>query len=660
MTEFKDKYWFSEEDPKEVVKHFGNPDDSHTIWTTNPMVQTWIRNYIAYYSHILEPAAWDTSLTFMGEQGELIKMVVPQARSLIRQLCAIVTKQKLAFQCIAETSSEDSVNTVRLGNAVATEVVIHQNLDQKGDAMTELALVAGTGYLLTTWRTDKGQPYAIGEENNVFYTGDVEIIPISVFDLTRDYSIENWEEVEWVRVRRKMNRWNLIAQHPDLAQEIKALPSIRQDYGIFRTQYYSASEDDLVYVYEVYHKPTPALPNGRMLFYSSVDTIYFDGDNLYGCIPIAEMKPEPVQSTGFGAPKFSELLPCQEMLDTMFSSICTNNASFAVQNIAVPRGAGISAQDIAGMNWFSYTPMPGVPGGGKPEAIQLTSSAPETFKLIDLLEGHMQQLSLINGALRGDPPAGVTAGNALATLTANALEFVNSVAKSYRQAIKTTMKHAFNAYQNFAKAEQYAKIIGKNNTTYFKKFTGEDLKSVREIDMTEVNPVMQTIAGRLDLAEKLLQGGFVKTAQDYIKVLDGEPASVMYEDEQSENDLIKSENENLLEGKPVIILATDDHALHIRKHAALLNHPDVRMKNMEVQKILDHIMEHNQQARSVDPMLTAMVRTGEMPQGAPPPPSGPGPKGPPEMQPGSGNEEAMGQQPSMQPAEPAKDMLGRQ
>lgn len=657
------EYWFAKDDPKDVIKEFGSYEENNAIWSANPIVQSWVRNYIAYYSCVLEPAAWDTSLLFQGEQGELIKMVVPEARSLIRQLTSIITKQKLAFQAIAETATTDSVNQIRLADAVAADIVKVQQLDQKADFFVEQSLITGLGYLYPHWRTDLGAPYAYDpDQDMIMYQGMVKVDTKTVYDIYYDFSYEDFKDVPWVRIRTIKNRWDLVAQHPDLREKILALPSIRKDRGAFRAHYYSVGDDDLVYVYDLYHKPTPAMPSGRMLFYSDTNTVYFDGPNHYKTIPLVQLKPECVAGTGFGMPKFSELLPAQEMFDTMFSSVCTNNASFAVQNIAAPRGANISAQDIQGMNWFSFTPMPGVEGGGMPKAIQLTQSAPETYKLIDYLDKYMERLSMINGALRGEPPSGVTAGTAIATLASNALEFINSGAKAYRACMRETMMHCFNAMVVFAKADQWAKVVGKNSTTVFKKYTGKDLEKVRDFDMTEVNPVMQTVAGRVDLAEKMLQAGFVKSPQDYVKVLDGQPVSTMFENEQSSNDLIMQENESLLEGKPVTVAPTDDDALHIYKHGNLLNNEEVRMKSDKVQAIMEHIMAHAQAARNKDPFLEAMLRTGKMPQGGPAPSSNDsgmaGP--PPEGQPVPGDEEAQANMPSGPSAQPAKDLMAGQ
>ncbi len=660
------EYWFAKDDPKEVIKEFGSYEEGNMVWSSNPCVQAWIRNYVAYYSCVLDPNSWDTSLVYTGEQGELIKMVIPEARSLIRQLTSIITKQKLAFKCITESSTTDSVNAIRLADAVASDIVKTQDLDQKGDYFVEQALVSGLGYLYPHWRTDLGAPYAYDpDQDMIMYQGMVKVDTKTVYDVYYDFSIEDFKDVPWVRIRTIKNRWDMIAQHPDLRDAIMAVPSIRTDRGAFRSQYYTVGEDDLIYVYDLYHKITPALTSGRMMFYSDENTIYFDGPNHYKTIPLVVLKPESVAGTGFGMPKFSELLPAQEMFDTMFSSVCTNNAAFAVQNIAAPRGANISAQDIQGMNWFSFTPMPGVEGGGMPKAIQLTQSSPETYKLIDYLDKYMERLSMINGALRGEPPAGVTSGTAIATLATNALEFINSAAKAYRYGMRECMMHCFNAMVVFAKADQWAKVTGKNNTTVFKKYSGKDLESVRDIEMTEVNPIMQTVAGRLDLAEKMLQSGLVKNTQDYIKILDGQPVNTMYENEQSSNDLIMQENEALLEGKPVVIAPTDDDAMHVYKHGMLLNNEEVRMKSDKIANIMDHILEHSNAAKNKDPFLEAMLRTGKMPQGGMPPPSS-GNAGPPppeaggQQVPPEGSMEAQENMPAGPGAEPAKDLLAEQ
>lgn len=661
MSVNKDHYWFASEDPIEVVRQLNVYQDRWSQYSTNPLTEAWLRNIIAYYSCLLEPNDWQSSLGYVGEQGELVRMAVPQARTIIRQIVSIITKEKLAFKAIAEKQGSDVMNDVRLGNAVADKLVSEQQIDRKNEVAVEHACVVGMGFMKACWRTDKGQPYTVNEQGVTVYEGSVEISTPLIQDVLWDYRIHEWDQNYWVRVTTMKNRWDLIAQYPDLEEEIKNCPKIMQDQSLQTAETNLPSDDDMIYVYEAYHKPTPAMPKGRMLMYSDEKTIYFDGENYYGCLPIIPIIPEQVYGQGYGYPIFSNLLPCQEMFDHSLSAIASNHSNLAVQNVACPRGANVDVQEIKGMNFMFFTPQ-NASGGGKPEALNLLQSAPETYKFADVLSKYMLDVSYLNAAIRGQPPQGVTSGTAIATLTASSLEFLNGLGKANQLALEGIINLAVNIEMKFAKTERSVSLSGKNNQAYVMEYTGEDLKNIKKFQMQRVNPLMQTLGGRVDAAEKLLQSGVVKTVQDYVSILEGAPLSQLTETEATENDLIQSENEALLNGSPVIALITDDHPLHIRKHKTLVNDPMVRMNNDLVAAVLQHIQEHIDQQQNGDPYLMAMATTGKAPQMPPGPPQGGGDQA---MQADAGMGEAIESpsqslpgSPTNQPAEPASDMLG--
>lgn len=650
-------YWFHEEG-KDIVSKMDQMRRGWLTYGTNPIYQTWIRNMIAYYSTILKATAWDTGLVFSGEQGELVEMSVPQARSLIRQLVGLITKQKLAFSATAEAKGRDVIEASRLANSLAAQEVTQHDLDSKGDMLIEMAMVYGSSFIHVPWRSDRGEPFegdtvtkTNGEEvDRILYTGENDFQILGPLDLVYDYRMDSWENLDWVEARTIQNRWNLIAQFPELEQKLIALPSVRKQTPLWAYTAENFEEHDTIYVYVNYHKPTPALPQGRMLVYADKDTIMFDDHNPYKRIPIVPCMPEKVHGLLMGYPVLSSLLPAQEMLDHSFSAIATNQAAHAVQNIVAPRGSGLTVEDIGGMNFISFTPQQ-VDGGGKPEALQLTKSAPETFNFIPLLLQHMQQISNLNSTVRGEPPAGMKAGVAIATLTANALELLNSHSKAYVGAWERAMTHSVRNFQDFGHLPHTVNMKGKGGQILAKEFTNKDLGAIKGVKIQAQNPLMSTIAGRTEVAEKLLPTGLLKNAQEYFSILEGEPVSTMWEVELSENDLLHDENESMIEGAPVVALSTDDHPVHIRSHAALLNKSSVRTDNARVQSILDHILEHHQLSQSTDPMLTAMVRTGKMPMQGPPAPMG---------APGAGGMASqMAAGPEQAPAQPAEDKLGR-
>lgn len=659
--------WLANPDPERVADRLQTMHGRWAIWGTNPIVQAWVRNILAYYSAVLEPGTWDTSLVFEGKQGELVKMVVPQARSLIRQLITLTTKQKMAFQAIGQSETGDVVEQVRLGNSLIEQVLDKERCDQKGEVMAESAFITGQGFIGALWRTDRGGAYAVHPDHgSLIYRGEIEIVTPHILDIFFDYTVTDWERMPWVEIRVARNRWDLIAQFPELEDELLRVETVREGRGPYTWQDKIITEGDMIYCYELYIRPSPALPSGRMLFYASPKAIFSDGSNEYGTLPFEPMMPEKIMGMGLGYPALSNLLPAQEMLDHSFSAIATNQSAFAVQTITIPRGAGISVQQIEGMNFLSFTPMGNVQGGGRPEPLQMTQSSPETFKFIDLLKGHMLELSNLNAAMRGSPPPGVTSGTAIATLTTNALEFISSAQKAYTQTMERCMTHVLNAYQKFAKVPHNVTLYGKNNQAYQKEFTGDQLGTIDGVRVSVANPLMQTMSGRLELADKLAQQGLVKSTQDYLLILEGAPTRKLYETELSESDLMQSENDALQEGKEVPVLISDDHPAHIRKHSMLLNDPMTRLNGKSNKIITDHMAQHADFARQQDPFFAAMIRTGKMPEGGPPPPTPPdgvAPQGQPPPEPphgrGGPNPAELPGQPTNQTANRAHDLLKR-
>ena len=649
----------------------------HTNWYSwhgSPFKQMWLRNYLAYYSPVIHPSAWDTSLIFEGIQGELLRFYTPKARTLIRQLVAVVTKQRMAFKASARTTGAEVLNEVKLANALSDQIIQQERLDIKGDQLCEGSLVTGVWFTKTTWRTDFGEPYTRDDKGKPITNGGVEVCLLSPFHVFYNLMLP-WDQLPWAECRVKRNKWDLIADHPDLEEEIKALPSVAEEKGPYTWVDSQLDDEDLVYVYEFYHKPSPALPKGRMMVYADSNTIFYDGVNPYECIPIEPNIPEAVLDTGLGYSKLTDLAGCQEMFDNSLSAVATNQSQFAVQNVAVPRGSNVNVNQLNGMNFISFTPQ-NVPGGGKPEALQLTKTAPETFKFTDKLEQLMQDMSYLNGAMTGNLPAGVSSGTAIATLSANSIEFITSISKSYNLCWEKTMMHVMNAYQRFAKIPQKVKLTQKGGQTTYKDFRGEDVSNVSEMKLETVNPLMKTFAGRLEIGEKLLTMP-PEIWPEYTSILEGRPLSEVYRGAITESDLICQENEALEQGTTVPVLAVDDHPRHIKEHAECLADVGNRTNGEAVQTILDHIMEHYSQLKQGDPTLLGIIKTGRIPEGglppsAPPPqqpPQGgpvglapPGPEGgaPPPDKPQSGADQPQPVAPVVgDAAEPAQDLLQR-
>ena len=143
------------------------------------------------------------------------------------------------------------------------------------------------------------------------------------------------------------------------------------------------------------------------------------------------------------------------------------------------------------------------------------------------------------------------------------------------------------------------------------------------------------------MAEKLFDKGSI-SPQEFIQVITTGSLDPVLEGENSQIELIRKENELLMDGKPVKAIVGDRHFMHAEEHMTVVNDPQLRTLAAQgdpdalaiVKAVLDHIMDHKNLSQTQDPFFAQVVKE-PMAQAPPPPqgaPQGPGPgpqEGPP-------------------------------
>jgi hypothetical protein len=342
-----------------------------------------------------------------------------------------------------------------------------------------------------------------------------------------------------------------------------------------------------------------------------------------------------------------DILPIQEALNSLYSTIMTNNNAFGVQNLWVPPGSNISVTTLAGALNVIESEI-------EPKALQLTASSPETFKFIEMLVQTVETLSGINSVARGNPEASLKSGTALALVQSMALQFISGLQQSYVKMMEDVGTAVINILKDFAKTPKIVALVGKNNRTFLKEFTGEEISSISRVIIDVGNPLSRTIAGRVQMAEQLLQMHAIDDPHQYFQVLNTGRLDSMYEGEMIELMLIKSENERLMKGEHVIVSPLDSHKSHILEHKSVLADPDLRKDGNLIKNTFDHIQDHMNALRNTDPALLQLISEQPLPPVQPPgagaqapqPNQGPPQGGHPPMPPGQPPQAALKHSPN--------------
>ena len=371
-------------------------------------------------------------------------------------------------------------------------------------------------------------------------------------------------------------------------------------------------------------------------------TVIIDEPMPYPDVPIYRVACSEWLGTPFGFTTGYDLLPVQEMSDSLHSTVCTNNNAFGVQNIWTKKGSGLEVSTLAGGLRHLESDEP-------PQPLQLTATAPETYNYLEALNAVMETLSGINSVARGNPEREMS-GSAMALLQSMSIQFSMDLQSSYAKLFEDVGTATLERLKTFATVPRVAAIAGKMNKQYMEEFTGEDIQGVNRVLVDMGNPIMNTTAGKMEMANQLLTSGMIKTPEQYLMVYTTGNLEPLYENLQSELMLIKAENEQLTQGELPPVLITDNPLLHIKEHAAVGNSPEARSNPAIMQAYTQHVQEHINQWRSIDPDLAAML-------GLPPPPNPAAMMGIPSQAPPS-NEAPQGQPPAPtgEPAPPPEAM----
>ncbi len=559
----------------------------------------------------------DSKIRNRGSQGELKGIKVNHYASLVRNLVALVTNNKPAWQPIASNTDSESQSSTILASGLLDFYMKDRRLDRVFRNACLMACILKEGWVSATWSTQMGEVIAVDPDTMTpLHEGDLKYSSFQINNIIRDYRRKD-QEHDWLITREFLNRYDLIAQYPDHRLKIEAITLEKHQDNQIRpdVRSYGEEDEDSVELFTLYHKQTAAVPNGKFITFIE-GQVLVEGPLPYQKIPLVRISAEDLFETSFGHSPMFDVLPLQEAMDALASTLLTNNVQFGVQNVQYPKGSAVSVSQIAGgLNLIEYDPK-----HGPLQPLQLTASAPETYKFFEILIQQSQLLSGVNDAIRGQTSAG-TSGAALALLSQQAIQFANGLQQGFVSLIEDVGTLSIQILQQYANTKRVAVLTGKHNSPLLKEWSSADLRGISRITIESGNALSKTASGRLTMADSLLNTGMIKRPEQYISVLTTGQLEPLYENEQAQLLLIRKENEALAEGQAVRALLTDDHSSHILEHASVLSNPDIRkdVNSPVIINTLEHIQEHLTIGQNLPPGLAMMLKQQPLPPSAPPP-----------------------------------------
>jgi hypothetical protein len=619
-------YWASEDKDKLHTSIVKKIQDYYSFMMSSNRMNLWKRSY-EYYNR---GSVKSGRIIKAGQHGEFSLMDVNQYRSLLQGLLTLTCQQRPALEPRATNTDTESVAQTKLAHGLLEYYMREKRVERFLKQSVEHALVFAEGFIGVEWDASGGKEYGVNPETNtMIFEGDLRFTNYSPDQVIRDYTKSSPNHHDWYITQKFENRYMLAAEYPELADKILASPTKSDTSNTYRYSYVVTNESDDVPVYTFWHRKCAVMPNGRMTTILENNVTLTDGPLPYRHIPVYRIAPDSQMGSPFGYTIGWDLLPLQEAINSLYSTVVTNQSTFGVQNIACPKGSNIQVASLAGgLNLVEFDQKL-----GPPVPLNLTSTPPEIFNFINKLETTMETLSGVNAVARGNVQQvpNLKSGNALALVQSMAIQFNSGLIQSYTELLEDIGTAMINTLKDYAQVPRVAMIAGKTNKSYMKEFSGKDLNLIQRVVVDSASPLGQTAAGKLEIATNLLQSGLIETPDQYIQVMTTGKLEPMIEGKQSELYCIKSENEalsntNMQTSMKVQAIFSDNHALHIMEHKNVLSSVEARQDPQIVNAVLAHMQEHIQLLETVDPKLMQLMHQQPLPPDMPP---NAGPMGPP-------------------------------
>lgn len=631
-------------DLQEVLKDF---------WATKPTtecVQMLVKKASAYYEYVSatgKMALWRLcfeqynrgyvtlgSISRGGVEGELVNLPINEFRNIADHIIGMTTQEKLAYEGQPINNDYQTAAQVLVAKGIINYYAKHKGMDMSRVRRCENAYIFGEGSTLKLWNENIGDLKMVDVVGQKIYrNGDCQFIDLNPTNLIRDINVHNFGDNNWFIVRLFVNKYDLAVQYPDKAKDICDRTS-SSDWDNSRLTSNHSEDSDMIPLFLYFHKPTPAIPFGRQIFYIDGDCWLEDGHLKYRSLEdvVVTMMPSPVESINFGYTTAFDIMPIQMVLDILAGGVATNVTNFVVTNILVPDGCDLGVADLIGsMNLLKYNAQ-----AGKPEALNLVLTPPEVYALWDRLIQRAETIAGINAQIRGAPDENITSGSQSALQDTRAIRFNSRFAHADAECSAKLATAVLHDLQDHPEELRTGLIAGKSNKSYMKEFSGQDVAVIDRFTVELGSAFMQTEAGKLQVAQDLLNSPTGLDPKEFLNVVETGQLSSLTEGPERELMLIKQENEVLSDGGVCKAVMTDDHLTHIKEHKNVIADPGLRMSNDPkmatiVQNTLTHIGEHQQLLSTMPPTLAAILGLPVLGgQAAPPQPGG----GPPHPQPG--------------------------
>lgn len=562
-------------------------------------------------------------VTRAGEQGENVQVRVNWFRAHVNAKHQIIVAPKLTWGAQATNTDARSLADASRAAGILEYLWKTGSFEEKAVSAELGAILDGEEFLFTYFNNQKGKQRAYDAETGVItYDGDIDCYSVPSWSVMRDDSARSFDESPWRSALVDVSRFKLIAQYPEMRDEILKTPSSTSSRsglgGLNGTTQVTAS--DKVTCHYFFHERSPELPLGlQAVILSTTCVLAFDPlEKCYQTPCITRFPAGELKGTPYAYSSAWDAMAPQDLATDIQGSLATNIVTFGKQMISAESDQNLPISQLGQGPAVIYRPK----GSTPPTALQLASSPPEAFKHLDNIKSDQRLILGLNDMAMGEPPQGPPNAQAWALLSTANITNNSGEQRFYVDGVKGVGRSILAIVKAKFSAKRKALIVGVHGASVPKQeeYDAADFAGIEDVSVTIDNPLMQNAAGRLQIATMNIEQGFVQVPEQLEQLITTGRSEPMTQSLRDELNFIAWENEQFLLGEAQPVQITDSHQMHIREHRAVTFSASARGNAEIVTAASQHIQQHIDMAINTDPRILSLM--GQAAPQAPMPPGG--------------------------------------
>lgn len=365
-------------------------------------------------------------------------------------------------------------------------------------------------------------------------------------------------------------------------------------------------------VKEYYERPSAQHPHGRMIVVAG-DKVVYSGESPYSGTeqgdwhPYSECRWELVPGRFWGKSPLDDAIELQKRLNTIDSAVILNRKTMSMPQKLIPIGSGIAVGEWTGR-----------PGQNIPFRVDGTGVIPQTvpgagpdasvFNERAQVVGDLKEITGAIDILRGDRPPGVNAASALNLLYEVGTGKLFPILDRWKMFVEEDQKKQLRLVsKNYKEPRpEFIRALKAKNSdlleTDINQFIGSDLNDNCNVIVEAGSNIPKLQAAKQSLLMELAGLNLLglqnpNNRMEFLQEMgiNGYDSDVGPDTKRAtwENDLM--DNIKYSPQNTPVVLAVDNHAIHLEEHQNRMKSPTFMSQPPEVQQAyMAHIQQHEQ------------------------------------------------------------------